>query len=507
MGTSRTKNSIINMIASIGYQALILLLSFLSRTIFIKVLGEGYLGINGLFTNILSVLSLAELGIGTAIIYNMYKPVTENDTDKICRLVNYYKKLYNTIALLVTILGLLVLPFFKYLIKLDEPIDNIKLYYILFLINTVSSYLFVYKTSVIIVHQKEYITKIFSSIINVISFFVQIIVLVLFKNYAIYILVGIICSVINNAFCAYKAQKMYPYISEKKELEKKEKETIWKNIKSMFCYKVGGVILNNTDNILISSMISTTMIGFCSNYILIVEAVKKITSLFFTSIQASIGNLNAEANAEKQYEVFRMLNLGSFAIYGFCSICLAILLQDFIFLWLGEKFILNINIAYITVFNFYITGMLYPIWNYRETIGLFNDTKYIMFFASGVNLILSILGGLYFGVAGILLATAIARITTNMWYEPYKLFKIYFKKNVLKYYFTQIEQCIELIIIIAIIKCILDRVIIENMYFRFILKMVLCVIIAAVFLFLRIVKTKEFKSIKVRINEQIINKK
>lgn len=507
MSNSRTKSSIFNMIASGGYQLVVLLLSFVARTIFIKVLGEDLLSINGLFSNILSVLSLAELGVSTAIIYSMYKPVADNNEIKISQLINFYKKLYNSIALIVLTVGIALIPFLEYVIKLEKPVENLKMYYILFLLNTVFSYLFVYKTSVIIVHQKDYITKIYGSIFTMISFILQIIVLISFKNYSLYLGVSIICALLNNIFCARKAEKMYPYIKEKHELPKSEKKSIWVSIKSMFYYKVGGVILNNTDNILISVMISTTMIGFCSNYILIVEAVKKVTSLFFSSLQASIGNLNAKSDGEKQYSVFKILNMFSFWIYGFSSVCLCLLLQDFILLWLGSGFVLDINIVYVIVFNFYLTGVLYPIWIFRETIGLFNDTKHIMIFASGLNIIFSLILGKYFGVVGILLATGIARILTNLWYEPYKLYKIYFKKNISKYFISQIVQAIQIIFIIIVLKIGFNMVLIPNIYINFVIKMIISVIISNIYFYLLVRNTCEFKYLKENIISKIRKRK
>lgn len=503
MSNSRTKSSIINISANIANQVIALLLSFASRTVFVKLLGEQYLGINGLFTNILSVLSLAELGVGTAIIYSMYKPVAENDENKISQLMNYYKKLYNRIALAVTIIGVSLLPFLKYLVKLDEPIENLHIYYLLFLCNTIISYLFVYKTSIIVVYQKDYITKIYNFIFNVIMFVSQIVVLIVSNNYYVYLIVGILCGLANNYFCARKADKMYPFINNKVELPNDEKITIWGNIKSMFFYKVGGVILNNTDNILISSMVSTAMVGFCSNYTMIVEALKKITSLFFTSIQASVGNMNAENNSEKQYKIFNILDMCSFWIYGFTSICICVLLQDFIYLWLGNKFVLSDSIVYIVTINYYLTGVLYPIWNYRETIGLFNDTKYIMFFAAFLNLIFSIIGGYYYGVFGILLATALARLLTNLWYEPYKLFKIYFKKDVFKYYLKQIIHVALIIIITIIVKKIVSFIYINNIYISFLVKGIVSVIATNCLFLILLFKTKEFKLLKEKLINQI----
>lgn len=493
---SRAKKSAINIVVNIGYQIFTILMSFITRTIFIHVLGTEYLGINSLFTNILSVLSLAELGIGTAMVYCMYKPLANKDTEKLASLIQYFKVLYIRIACIVFIAGICLIPFLKYIINLESDIPNITLFYILYILDTVVSYLCVYKTSILTADQNTYVLKLYRMIFDVIRVILQVFVLLVLKNYIAYIIVQISCSVVNNIFSARYVNKKYSYINKKVDpIEKQEKALIWKNIKAIFSYKIGGVILNNTDQLLISSLISTKVVGLYSNYYMPINAVMGITSSVFIGLQASIGNLAVESNEKRQYEIFNILNICSFWLYGFFTICFCVLLQDFIKLWIGEKYLLSNSLVYIISCTYYLTGVLYPIWCYRETVGLFQHTRNIMIYASALNLIFSVILGKVLGLEGILLATVIARVLTNIWFEPYKLFSIYFKKNVTNYYIKQIFQVVIIILSVICINKITSFIHIENELIHFLIKGIICVLISNIMIILCIFRTSEFKEL------------
>ena len=477
MGASRKKKSFINILSGIGYQLFVVIISFISRTIFIHTLGNGYLGLSSLFTNILSVLSLAELGIGTAMTYSLYKPLAENDTKRIASLLKYFRKLYIVIAMTILTLGFTIIPFLGFVINLKTPIPYISFYYLLYLIDTVISYLCLFKALVLTADQKDYIIKVYRMIFDCIRLVLQLIILIVFKNFTIYLAMQILCSIGGNLAIARYASRKYPYINQGNELEKFEKQNIWKDIKAMFSYKLGGVILNNTDHLLMSILVSTEIVGLYSNYYLPIKAVTGITSSVFIALQASIGNLVVEEKAEKQYKIFKVLDVSSFWIYGFCSVCFCVLLQDFITIWLGAKFLLPINVVYIIAITYYLTGVLYPIWCFRETVGLFQHTKNILFFAALINLFFSIVLGRVWGISGILLATILARCLTNVWYEPFKLFKIYFQQPIWGYYVKQIKQFILLVFTVILINQITLLSGISNIYILFGVKVVLCILI------------------------------
>lgn len=493
---SRTENSAMNFAASAASQIISIVLSLFSRTVFIKTLGEDYLGINGLFSNIITVLSLAELGIGTAIVYSMYAPIVQKDRKKIAALVNYYKTLYGSIAIIVTIIGLAIFPFLDFFINLDTEIPNVKYYYLLFLAQTVSSYLIVYRSSILTADQKGYLITKNTVIGNFLSTILQIILLLTTHSYGLYTATQIIVGLLVNYINSRAAVKQYPYILEKEQLEKEEKKKIWINIRSMFSYKVGSVILNNTDNLLISKLVSTTVLGFYSNYTLIIAKASSVVNLIFSSLQASLGNYNADNKDGNLYFMFKVISFIEYSVYAFCCICFMLLMNDFITIWVGERFVLSSEVLWICVVNFYIQGVLYPIWCYRNTTGLFRDTKFMMFFAAGINLILSIFLGMYCGLFGILVSTAIARLCTNMWYEPYILFKRYFSEAVSKYYFNEFLRAVKIFGFIVLSQCLFSVVGIQGIYLSFFIKILYCVTVPIFLLWLENRRKDEYKYIK-----------
>lgn len=501
---SRTRNSTLNIASGLINQLLLVALNFISRTVFINILGIDYLGINGLFNNILSVLSLAELGIGTAIVYSMYRPLAENDQGRLTALINYYKKLYRIIALIITITGLLLIPFLENLIKLEKPIDNIKLYYLIFLLDSVVSYLFAYKTSILTADQKLYRIKIYNMGITILKFVIQIIILILTHSYVLYILIQVLCTMLLNLICAQKATFLYPYIKGKEQLSNTAKREIWLNIKSFFLYQIGGVVLNSTSNILISVIVGTAVVGYYSNYNMIITQIAGFTSIIFISLQASVGNLNTEGDNKKQYFIFKVMNLLSFLVYGFCSVCFCILFQDFITLWLGREFNIDIYSVHMAVTTFYLQGVLYPIWCYRQTIGLFKHTKYIMLYASIVNLGLSFVLGYIFGLVGILAATVIARLTTNIWFEPYKLHNIFFNVTSKKYFIKQIINVMITSLTILVINIIVSVIPDFSPIINIIIKAALCVVCSFSLFYFAYRKTDEYKYLLEKISRLLM---
>lgn len=426
MKSSRTKNSIRNIIFSFGYQVLVLILGFVNRTVFINVLGVNYLGISGLFSDILSMLSLADLGFGVALTYSMYKPLAENDYKRLAGLTNLYRKVYRIIALAVTIIGLALIPFLKYLVHLSHPIPHLKLYYVLFLANTVASYLVVYKTSILTADQKEYVLNKYRSIFSFLQTVFMTLFLWLTHNYTVYLCVQVFFTYAVNFYCSYVAEKQYPFIKRKVELPFKEVKEIFRNLYSVFLYKISGVMLNATDNTLISVLVNTTMVGYYSNYSMIITNATNLINTLFYSLTASLGNLVVKENAERRYHVFQMMQSISIILSTICICGFTFLIQDFIRIWLGKSFILDYPILIAIIINFYLSIVLLPVWVYREATGLYKQTKYIMIFTALINLALSIWWGKKWGVAGILFASAVARITTYVWYEPILLFKEYF---------------------------------------------------------------------------------
>ena len=439
---SRTQNSIRNIIFSLGFQLITLILGFVNRTIFIWILGVNYLGISGLFSDILSMLSLADLGFSVALTYSMYKPLASKDYKRLAGLINLYKKVYRIIALVVTLIGLALVPFLKYLVHLSRPIPGLTLYYLLFLANTVASYLVVYKTSILTADQKEYILNKYRSIFSILQTLAMTIFLWWTHNYTIYLCVQVFFTYAMNFYCSHVAEKEYPFIKEKIELPFKEVKDIFRNLYSVFLYKVSGVMLNATDNTLISVLVGTSVVGYYSNYSMIILNATNLINTLFYSLTASLGNLVVKEDSEKRYKVFQMMQSVSVILSTICICGFTFLIQDFIRLWLGNKFLLDNYVLAAIICNFYLGIILLPIWVYREATGLYQQTKYVMLFTALLNLGLSIWWGRIFGLAGILFASAVARLATYVWYEPVLLFKEYLGHSSWKYFKGVIESLI-----------------------------------------------------------------
>lgn len=496
--SERVRKSINNMTFGIIEQVVTILLTFITRTIFIRILDASLLGVNGLFSNILSILSIAELGFGTAIVYGMYKPIAEKDTKKIAALMTYYKKVYSILAIVVLIVGIAIIPFLKYLINVENQIDHLVLYYIIFLSDSVCSYLLANKVAIIQANQNFYIIKRYSTCFVILKNILQILALVIFKNFILYLLIQVGITFLTNLYGAILAKKMYPYAFEKTELEKEEKNKLIENVKSMAIYRLGGAVMNHTDNILISVLTGTIKVGLYSNYNMIISSINRFINIIYTSITASVGDLNASKENEKKLDVFNNIDFFTNWLYGFCSVALFILLNNFISIWIGEKYMFDLLTVFAIVLNFYILGILNPILTYRDTTGLFKQTKYIFLITAVINLILSIILGKIWGIFGILIASAIARILTNFWYEPYILFKNYFKKSSKKYFYNRFVNIILVVLncfIMLFIFKILDTFNINNIIL-FVIKVLITGIIPNIVFLLFYNRKKEFKYFK-----------
>lgn len=508
MEKSRTKNSITNVKTGFLVQIINKLMAFVVRTVFIKILNEEYLGINGLFTNILMILSFAELGIGTAIIFNMYKPVAENDKEKIKSLMKLYQKSYNIIGCSIFILGLLVIPFFKYLIK-DVPNikENIIYIYILFLINTSSSYFFAYKKSIISAHQQENIINKIDSIFYLLKSIFEIVFLYFTHNYIIYLIIQITGTILENMIIAKKANMMFPYLKDKnvKKLESSETKGIFSNVKSLMIYKLGGAIMDGTDNILISSLVDVATVGLCSNYTLIITSVKGILLSAFNGVTASIGNLNAIAEKDRKENVFYQLTFVNYIIYSFCAIAFIVLLNPFIEIWLGNKYILGIEIPIALAISFFVCGLRTSAYTYRITMGLFEKGRITPYIAAITNIVLSIILCKIFGTVGIFIATTIAQLVSYSWIDPYLIYKYEFKKNSF-IYFKKIFGYLVVFSINTIICYTVSNLIKYGGLETLVLKGIIVTILSNLINIIIFYRTEEFKSLKIKFINPILNK-
>jgi len=502
----RTETSIKNAVVAFFGQLLGILLSFISRSVFVWILNTEYLGVNGLFTDVLSILSLAEMGFGTAIVYSLYKPLAVKDEQKIKALMNFYAFTYKIVGSIVLTLGLCLLPFLKLIIKDAPNISNLNLIYLLFLFNSVATYTFAYKRSLIIANQKNYIVTLYRRLFFAIVTILQIFALIMTKNFILYLMISIIFSLIENIVVSRKADKMYPILKKlnDEKLEEADKKELLKNVKALAFHRLGAVAVDGTDNILVSSFVGIIWVGLYSNYLLIVTAIYSILNTVFDSITASIGNLNAIESKEKSYDVYTSILFINFWIVGFCTIALWILLNPFITLWLGNKYLMNGLIVTLIVLNFYIRGMRKTTLIFKDAFGLFWNDRFKPILELIVNLTSSIILVQYFGIIGILFGTMISTLTTAFWIEPYVLYKNGFHKHVRDYFIR--FGCYFLILILAafvtkFVCSYFEMITIPNL----IIQIFICLIIPNSIFLAILFWTKEFKYV-IRLIKGLIKK-
>lgn len=504
---SRTKNSIKNLLTGIVGQVVTVLLSFINRSVFVYFLGVEYLGVNGLFTNILTILSLAELGVGSAIVYSMYKPIAENDKNTLKALMNLYSKIYIIIGIVIAVAGVAITPFLDLVIKHRPNVNNLVLIYLMFLTNTVISYFFSYKRSIITADQRDYICLIYRFVFNLIKVILQIIILIITRNFILFLTIQILCTLGENIAISMKANKLYPFLNSRDniKLDKKFKSNIFKNIKALMIYRVCATMLDGTDNIIISSFVGVMWVGLLSNYTLIIGSISLVLTQIIGSVTASIGNIISSESSEKQEEIFNVVFFVSFLLYGFSSVCLIILINPFISLWIGERYNLSQLTVVIIVLNFYIYGMQNAVWTYRSAMGLFIYGKFRPLISGIMNIIISIVLAKYCGILGVLLGTTITRLVTNVWYDPIIIFRYGFKKSVISYYIKYLQYFCAFISSL-IITWQISYIINGTGMVNFIVLLIVSCLIPSILFTLVFKKSKEFKYLKDKLLH-IVNKK
>ena len=458
MENSRLKNSALNFASGFLGRVLAILLNFVVRTIFIYCLNEAYLSVNGLYSNILTVLSLAELGFGSAMVYRMYAPVAVKDYQKAAALLQFYKKIYIIIGVVIFFLGLCVIPFMDYIIKDKPDISGLTLYYILFLVNTSISYWFSsYKASVLYANQKEYIKTNVQNTMAILQSGLQIVLLLLFRKYLLYLLIQLAGNIFLNLYVAHLVDKRYPEIQtyQGASLSAEERVQIRKDTEALVLSRFGHVALNGTDNIIISAVVGVLWVGRLSNYTLICDSVTSVLCQITAAITGSLGNFFATEDKRAGYALFKKVEFLNFWLYGFSFIALVTLLDPFVQIWAGERFVLGLPISIAIAINFFVAGYMNTLWVFRSTIGLFKQGKFRPILVAILNIILSIFLGKLWGVFGVLFATFLSRAAISLWYDPLILHRYGFEvscKPFFARYFRRVLLLTAILIVMLTIR-------------------------------------------------------
>lgn len=451
MTNSRTKNVSRNIVFGFVDKISVLLLPFITRTLLLYLMGTGSVGISSLFTSILSFLSLAELGFGQAVVYSMYKPVAENDTDTICALLKYYRGLYRIIGFTISIIGVLLLPALPYLIHGNAP-ENVNIYilYLIYLLNTVISYFFAgYKQSLLTAYQRTDIRHKIALLITIIVRVLEIIVIVLSKNLYLYASVSIFGTIITNIIVAHVTTKMYPNVICKGEVNNEQRTEIKKKLAGLFGNKLNSIVIHQADTLVISSFLGLTMLTQYGNYYFILNAVSGFIMIIFNSMTSSVGNKIALDSNEEVFKLYERLNFINNWLVGWCSICMLCLFQPFMIIWVKESLVLPPLMSILMALYFYVYQIQRTTFVFKDASGMWYEDRYRPYISMVINLVSNIVLVNIIGVYGVIISTIIAFLISLPW-GNYLIFKLLFKRASLKNLFKMILDFIITFIIGAI---------------------------------------------------------
>lgn len=491
---SRTKNVKLNILwGNIG-TFIVLIFSFVNRTVFLKVLSVEYLGLNGLFLNLLGILAFSELGIGSVINYALYKPIAQNEEEKIIALLKLYKKVYRIIALVVFLSGLIIFPFLKFIVNSEIPLKYVRIYFLLMLLNSVSSYFVTYKTSYVAAIQKDYINTNINTITQIITFLLQLIVLVSTKRYLYYLIVLLGVGILQKFVMILYLNCKFPILKRTtiSKIDNETKESLKQNVKAQIFHQIGGVCVHQTDNIIISTFISTKVVGLISNYVMLSNMITKFTNIIFNGVNASIGNFILCENDENKKLLFETYTFVGYWIFGFVSVSFILLSQPFITLWLGQEYIIDYFTVILFFISIYLQGQSLPVHNFKVAAGIFVDDQWISFAQAIVNLVLSIIFVKMIGLPGVYIGTIVQRmIAIIVW--PNLVYKKVLHAKASQYFIKLIKRTLLLIFIILFLNFVFNKIFVEITISSFICMFFMDVILVNLIIFLFVFKTKEFK--------------
>lgn len=496
------KNLLITMLCQIMY----VFISFVCRTVFTYVLGVEYLGLNGLFSNVLYVLSFVELGLGNAIIYKLYKPLHDGDEKKINAFIMFYKKIYRLVIILVTILGIMLLPFINVLTDHNYG-EEIYTLYFLFLLDTIVSYFFVYKKSLLIADQKNFVVELYTLLSNIIINIVQIIVVYCTHSFIFYLLVKIVFALACNIAISLRVDQEYPYTrfpTSDYGLSLEEKQEFNNNLKGLIKEKIAAVSFTGTDNIFLSIFCNIITVGVVSQYTLILSTVNTLLTKIYSPLISMIGHMSVDSKDDVE-ETFRKIYFVNASIYGLICCGMCILLRPFVTkIWLNNDYELGLNAIFLLTIEVCVRGMHYPVFMARSAFGLFSQMRNIFVGCAVLNLILDVVLGRIYGAPGIFLATIISRWIAYLT-DDYVLYKYGFNKSGKTFFVLVTRFFIVIPIILTVLSMVVNRIIIVTNLQQFICAVLLISLIYIVLFIMLFSSNKEFKIVGKEVCEKIKN--
>lgn len=495
MKIERTKNATRNILFGVGLKIYQILIPFLMRTAMIRFMGVQYLGLNSLFTSILQVLNLAELGVGSAMVFSMYKPIVEDDTKKICALTRLYKIYYNIIGGVIAIIGIALTPFIPNLINGDVPAGiNVYVLYLLNLFTTVLSYwLFAYKNSLLQAHQRIDITSKISLILTTIQYALQLLVLWLFHNYYVYVIVALLTQAVTNIVTAIVVTKMYPDYKPEGQLDKQEVKSINRRIKDLFTSKLGSVIINSADTIVISAFLGLTVLAIYQNYYFVMTSIIGIVTIIFQSCTAGIGNSLIIESNDKNFKDLKKFTFLISWLAGFCTCCFLCLYQPFMEIWMGKRLMLDFSAVICFCIYYYIYEINQLLNTYKDAAGIWHEDRFRPLVTALANLSLNILMVQFWEIYGVLLSTVISMLFVGMPWLMHNLFTVLFDRKQLLEYLKKLFFYTLIVFISCIVVFLLCRLFEFGVWLTLMIRVILVCIVPNLIYYIVYKNTSEFR--------------
>ena len=431
----RTVKQIKNFTAAIFRYLLTFFFSFFTRRLFIDALGVEYLGVAGLMGNVLGMLAIAELGIGSSIVFSLYKPLAENNQAKVHLLISLYRRLYRYIALFVLVVGLVIMPFLTDISPDLEHISHYNIIYLMFLTNSVIPYFFAYNSTMYTATQQDYILQNIRTLFYVLTMGATIAILLWFPDYILLTTCTMLLGILSQLIIYYMAHRKWPWLKHEAagKLDKEDIQTIKKNVRAMVFHKIGSYCIHGTSSLIIANTVNLHTVGLYANYQVVAQIGKSIISEFFNAMTAGLGEKAATDSNKAVYNLFEEINFLAFCLYGTLSVCLYFSIDSFISSWLGDDLqIPQLAVLFIAL-DIYVMGMRIPCAILKSSTGLFSNDQYVPLLQSCINLSLGFILGLKWGITGVVLAVLLSGFCTISWYGAYVLYRDYFKLSFKKY--------------------------------------------------------------------------
>lgn len=512
MTGSRTKRVALNSFFGIIAYIINLLLTFILQRLFVKYLGYELQGLNNFFISIINTLNVAELGIGAAITFSLYKPLSDNDQEKVAAIIILFRNLYFVIGIIVLCLSIVIIPFLPSLSGGSYGLNDLIVPYAIFVCNTLLTYIFTYNQTIIVADFKNYIQSIIIAVTKIVMIGLQITVLILFRNYWLFVLIMLLISTTSNICFSIYVAKKYPYLRtfKKSKLEKQERQKIKSNVFALIYHRIGNYIMQGSDGIIISAFLGLTLLGYYSNYLTLIGAFTTLLAAIFSGMSSGFGNLIVSTDRNHVKAVFEKARFVNFAITMLMTVGIFVMSEQFFDLWLTHETVLpNFTVAFICL-NFYISSYSRMLGDIRAAAGIFQPDKYLHVVMAVIKLVISLILVNFWGIAGVLIGTTVCYVAKEVIVLPWIGAKFIYGGNVRNYYMTFLKDFI--ITVIACIVCFLINscIFTGNLILNFVLGIVLCVAVCTVLIVVINFKTEEFKyllSLVTKVKNHLLSKK